>query len=244
MAGSTRRTLLAGLIGAGVAGSLAAIARPLVAADTALALPGGAMLLERELVRELSDGAAITVRRGWEIGFARQARGILISGAQVSVSVEAPPNLAKLAEIEQRRSTQSMFPILLSETGLILSSGSAPAAPASLSAALRAAEEVIARQTRSGAQRDSLLRYLAEIHRAGSSQFETMPADLFFPAATPVRQVESIALPDGIAGEFTLQWEARAAPDARWLAEGERQIVTRIDGLERRSREFWHLRRA
>ncbi|WP_296721842.1 hypothetical protein [Erythrobacter sp.] len=244
MAGSTRRTLLAGLIGAGMAGSLAAIARPLVAADTALALSEGPMLLERELVRELSDGAAITVRRGWEIGFARQARGILVSGAQVSASVDAPPNLAQLAAIEQRRSTQGMFPILLSETGLILASGPAPTAPADLSAALRSAEAVIARLTRSGPRRDSLMRYLAEVHRAGSSEFEIMPADLFFPAATPVRQVEAIALPDGIAGEFALLWEARAAPDARWLAEGERQVITRIDGLERRSRELWKLRRA
>ncbi|MEQ5788104.1 hypothetical protein J3454_09385 [Erythrobacter sp. NFXS35] len=244
MAGSTRRTLLAGLIGASMAGSLGPFVRPLAATDGALALPEGTMLLVREMVRELSGEATITVRRGWEVGFARQARGIVVSGTQVSATVEAPPHLGELARIEERRDTGAMFPILLAETGLIVSHGSASTAPADLSAALRTAEGVIARLTRSGARRDSLLRYLAEVHRAGASQFDTLPTDLFFPLAAPIRQVETVPLPEGLTGEITLLWEARAAPNARWLAEGERQIVTRIDGTERRSRERWSLHRA
>lgn len=237
MAGTTRRQLLAGLTGAGAALALPAPLRALAAA--ALPLPEGPMRLTRELVRELGDGAAITVRRGWDIGFARQARGIVVSGTQVSVAVDAPPSLAQLARIEEQRDTGGMFPIMLADTGLILASGNAAAPAQDIAAALRAAEKLIAARTDNGAERNALRRYLGEIHRAGSGQFDSLPPDLFFPATIPQRRVETVSLPGGLSGEFTLSWEARTAPGAGWMAECEREIVTRIDTLERRSREVW-----
>jgi len=240
MAGSTRRTLLAGLVAAGSAGALG-LRAPLLAAGAGLRLPQDAMRLTRVLVRELGDGAAITVQRGWDVSFARQGRGIIVSGTQTSVSVDAPPSLAELARIEERRGTQAMFPIMLSDTGLILSGGGNAAAPADMAPALRAAERMIASRPQSEARRDNLRRYLSEIHRAGSGQFDSLPADLFFPAGTPVRRAEAVALPGGLTGEFALEWNARPAPGAGWLASGERLIVTRIEGLERRSREGWTL---
>jgi hypothetical protein len=236
MAGTTRRRLLAGLLAAG--GTLA-LAPPLRAmAGAALALPAGPMRLGRELVRELGDGAAITVRRAWDVSFTRQARGIVIAGAQVSASVDAPPSLAQLAQIEQQRDTAAMFPIMLSDTGLVVASG---AAPADLGAALRMAEAMIAARPQSATQRDNLRRYLAEVHRAGSGQFDALPPDLFVPAGTPKPRVETVSLPGGLTGAFELLWDARAAPGSDWLIEGRRQIITRIEGLERRSREVWTL---
>jgi hypothetical protein len=45
-----------------------------------------------------------------------------------------------------------------------------------------------------------------------------------------------------VAGRQTgAQVDARATPGEGWLAEGERTILTRIDTLERRSREVWSL---
>lgn len=240
MAGTTRRQLLAGLTGAGAALALAAPRRAFAAASPAL--PEGPMRLTRELVRELGDGAAITVRRGWDIGFARQARGIMVAGVQVNVAVDAPPSLAGLARIEQQRDTQGMFPIMLAETGLILASGNAAAPAEDIAAALRAAEKLIAERSGSGAERDNLRRYLAELHRAGSGQFDTLPPDLFFPATSPQRRVETVSLPDGTRGEFELARNARAASGTGWLIDCERVIVTRIAGLERRSRELWSMR--
>lgn len=245
MAGSTRRRLLTGLIGAGLAGGAALLCvRPLRAASAPLRLPEGPMLLERTLVRELGPGVAITVRRWWEVGFARQARGIVVTGTQVAASVDAPPHLAELARIEQQRGTQGMFPILLSESGLIVSHGAAPTAPADIAAALREAEPMIARLPRAQSAGEAMRRYLAELHRAGAGEFDTMPADLFFPSGTPLRRVETVTLPDGLAGAFELVWQARAVPEGGWLDEGEREIVTRIEGFERRSREGWRLRPA
>lgn len=239
MSGTTRRRLLAALLAGG--GSLALAAPLRAAAMAALALPAGPMRLGRALTRELGDGAAITVRRSWDLAIARQARGFVITGTQVSAAVDAPPSLAELARIEQQRPTQAMFPIMLSETGLILASGNNAPAPADLAAALRAAEAMIAGRPQSEARRDNLRRYLAEIHRAGAGQFETLPADLFVPAGSPQRRIEEVSLPDGLTGAFEVLWEARAAPDSGWLVEGERQIITRIEALERRSREVWTL---
>jgi len=242
MAASTRRTLLAGLIGVWVAGALAGPARLRAASlAPALPLPEGTMRLERVLLRELGGGAAIAVRRGWDIAFARSARGVVISGSQIAVSVEAPPNLAELARIEEQRDTQAMFPILLSDTGLILASGSAPIAPTDIASALQAAERLIAERPQSEERRANVRRYLAEIHRAGSGQFEALPPDLFYPSGTPLRRIETVALPGGLTGTFELSWDARPAAKGGWLAAGERQIVTRIEGQERRSREVWTL---
>lgn len=240
MAGSTRRTLLAGLLGAGTAGTLALPAM-LRAAGAPLRLPAGPMRLERVLVRELGDGGAIAVRRGWDVRFERQARGIIVSGTQVSVSVDAPPSLGELARIEERRETQAMFPIMLSDAGLVLAAGSGGGASGDMAPALRAAEQMIARRPQSEARRENLRRYLAEIHRAGSGQFDSLPADLFYPAGTPLRRIEAVALPGGLAGEFELVWDARPVPGEGWLATGERLVITRIEGLERRSRESWTL---
>lgn len=178
------------------------------------------------------------MQRAWDVRFVQQARGTVISGTQVSASVDAPPSLAELARIEQQRDTQAMFPIMLFDTGLVVASGSAPA---DLGAALRAAANMIADRPQSETQRDNLRRYRAEIHRAGSGQFETLPPDLFVPARTPQRRVEEVCLPGGLTGAFELLWEARAAPDSGWLIEGQRQIITRIEALERRSREVWRL---
>ena len=108
-------------------------------------------------------------------------------------------------------------------------------------AALRAAEKMIATRPQSEARRDNLRRYLAEVHRAGSGQFDTLPPDLFAPAGPPQRRVETVSLPGGLNGTFELLWEATAAPARGWLSSGERQIITRIEELERRSREVWTL---
>ena len=106
---------------------------------------------------------------------------------------------------------------------------------------LRAGENMIAARPQSDPLRDNLRRYLAEIHRADSGQFETLSPDLFVPVGTPQRRVEEVSLPGGLTGAFELLWGARAAPDSSWLIEGQRQIITRIEALERRSREVWTL---
>jgi hypothetical protein len=100
---------------------------------------------------------------------------------------------------------------------------------------------MIAARSQSETLRDNLRRYLAELHRADSGQFETLPPDLFVPVGTPQRRVEEVSLPGGLTGALELLWGTRAAPDSSLLIEGQRQIITRIEALERRSHEVWTL---
>lgn len=239
---STRRTMLAALLGMGAAGGLAHAVGPLVAAPLMpLRLPDAPLRLQRRLERMLGDGMTLSVERSWEVRFARQGRGIVLNGAQIAAAVNAPPNLAELAQIEQRRDTSAMFPLMLTETGLILSPRSAPSADEALAAALRTAEAMIDRQPAPADARERSRAYLGVIHKAGSSRFETLPADLLFPVGTPVERRETIALPDGLTGSFTLLYAAQAQTGAPWLDHAERRVVTRIGTLERVSSERWSL---
>lgn len=236
---ATRRTVLATLAGAGLAGAV--MGRGAALAGAAVALPGGPMLLERRLERGLGDRAAITVTRCWRIGFARQARGITVSGNQIMAEVEAPDHLAELARIERQRDDSAVFPVTLGDDGLIMLPAMPGAAQGDLARSLAAAEALIARQPVPAETRARYLHYLALMHQAGAGLFERMPADLFYPTGVPVERREALMLADGTTGSFTLVWSAMRAPQAGWLAEGERIVITRIEGLERRSRERWRL---
>ncbi|KPF63814.1 hypothetical protein IP79_08215 [Porphyrobacter sp. AAP60] len=193
------------------------------------------------LERGLGDGAAITVERSWQVQFDRQARGIIVSGQQIAAKVSAPPHLAQFARLEEARDPATMFPMMLSDAGLILSGGTAPGTDDDVAAALRSAEALIASQPVPAEEREAFRSFLAQVHTAGSGQLDTMPADLLFPARQPVNRTETVALPGGLTGSFTLQYEAQPQPDAPWLQQAERRIVTRVEGLERRAREAWTL---
>jgi hypothetical protein len=238
---STRRTVLAALFSMGAV-AVGASTRPLRAAlADPLPLPTGPLRLERRLMRSLGERAAITVVRSWDVRFAAQGRGIMIAGTQIAATVDAPPNLAELARIEQQRDTSAMFPILLSDAGQIMTPPDAPAENADVTAAARVAEALIARQPRPEEARARSLHYLALLHRAGSGVFDMLPGDLFYPAGIPIERSETITLPDGMRGSFSLTYTARPQPGAPWLAEAQRRVITRIAGLERSAIEDWTL---
>jgi hypothetical protein len=186
-------------------------------------------------------GAAITVRRSWEVVFERLARGIVASGRQTGAEVTAPRQLAELARIEQARDASGLFPLMLSETGTILTPAAAPGESDSVTAALRAAEALIARQPVPEAERARVRAYLAEVHRAGAGLLDSLPSDLLFPTGTPVNGSETVALPDGLIGRFALAYRADPQPDAPWLGRAERRVVTTVGGVERSASEVWTL---
>jgi hypothetical protein len=208
-----------------------------------LRLPEGNMILSRRLERGLgADPAAITVTRRWQVRFERQARGIIVTGQQIAAEVKAPPQFAELSAIEQQRDAAAMFPILLSDTGVIMPSSTPYTPNEDVAAALRAAEAYIARQDVPPDQRDAVRYYLAQLHLAGSLQLDMMPLDVLFPASLPLERSDTLALPGGLSGSFSLRYEALPQPDAPWLKQADRWIVTRVEGLERRAHEVWTLR--
>lgn len=238
----TRRHLLSVIIGLGAAGGLSLLPGPLKAAAAApLRLPDTPLRLDRVLQRTLGESDAITVRRSWMMQCQQQARGIVVTGRQIAAEVSAPPHLAPLAGIEQARDASGMFPLMLSDTGLILTPGSATDAEDEVAAALRAAEALIAQQPVPADERERYRLYLAQVYLAGASLLDTLPPDLLFPTTGPARREEVIALPGGMSGSFAMEYVAQPQAGAPWLGRAERRVVTRIEGLERSASEVWTL---
>jgi hypothetical protein len=245
MIASTRRGFAAGLLGLGTGGG-AAMHAPLAAANAVpLRLPEEPLRLLRVLERGLPDRAgamaAITVRRWWEVTFERRGRGIVMLGRQVAAEVDAPPRLAEIAAIEQRRDASGLFPLMLSGEGTILTAPALPPESDLVGAALRTAETLIARHYLPAAERARISLYLAEVHRAGAGLLDALPGDLMFPAREPMVRSEAVALPGGLSGHFTLHYAATPQADAPWLARAERRMETVIGRHRRRAAETWVL---
>ncbi|MDJ0978506.1 MAG: hypothetical protein QNI87_08205 [Erythrobacter sp.] len=224
-------------------GALACGAAPfptsLLAAQS-VAWPSGTCTLTRRLSRGLRDGQAVVVTRSWRVTFAQQSRGVAVMGQQASVSVEAPPKLARLSQIERERSTHKMWPILLSPDGTIVAAGQLTTR-ASVNNAIKVAEAIFEEEGLSGDSAAQQARYLAQLQRAGSSLLDQLPGDLFCPSTTPFHDVRRVALPDGGYGEFEVNWRARAQEGSTLLDIARREVVTRIGESERRSSEDWSL---
>jgi hypothetical protein len=208
-----------------------------------LRLPDRPLRLTRTLERGQGEGgtAAITVRRWWDVTFQRQGRGTVVTGRQTGAKVDAPPYLAELARIEQQRDASGMFPLMLSENGAILTAPAAPVESDAVTAALRAAEDFIARQPLPDDDRARIRFYLAGVHRAGSGLLDALPGDLLFPSGIPVERSEAVALPDGLTGLFVLSYKAVPQPGAPWLARAERRVITSVNGMDRQAAEVWTL---
>ena len=203
-------------------------------------IPAGACLLTRRLVRGLRDNRSITVTRSWRIEFSRQSRGIAISGEQVSVSVSAPERLKAIAKIEEERSTQSLFPILLAPDGTITAAGQ-NTAEASVDAAIELAQKLLVAAISEASEPSQHAAYLSRLQEAGSSVLDEMPGDLFYPSTEPFREVRRIVLPDGSSGSFEMRWQASAQSGSGLLKTARREVITRIGESARQSSEEWSL---
>lgn len=208
-----------------------------------IALPQGPMIFRKRIERSLRDGERLIVTRSWKVEFARSGQGISIIGEQIAAAVDAPPMLARLAQIEESRSTDAMWPVLLAESGQIMAAGQGTTEN-DLDRAIAVASDMIARRPLPTSQREAQLRSLSNFDKAGTELTQTMPADLFYPSARPVHLVRSLDLPGGMTGEYEVTYTSRACADSGWLERAERQVVTRINDSEKRASEEWVLQPA
>lgn len=243
MVEQTRRNVLIAVAATGVSALLPAPAFAQAARSAnPLALPPYPMHLTRRIKRDLKGGKSLIVERDWQIEFMRQGRGISITGSQLSARVDAPAKLASIAAIEEQRSTQGMWPILLSQEGVILATGEYTD-PADMNAAMKQAEAVIAAQEGSFEAAKRHRKYLSQMQKTANSLFELLPPDLFFPRE-PARTVsEYIELPDRTIGEFEIRFEAQPSSAGPWMERSMRQITTRIGEKSRHSIEEWTMAR-
>lgn len=230
-----RRAALSIFLGAG-----AVLTTP-ASALAALRLPRGPMRLTRRLERGMSRGAQLVVTREWTVQFTRQGAGIAVSGRQISAKVDAPDVVAAIAKIEEQRSTDGMFPILLSETGAIVAAGDY-VAEQDEAKALQTAKDLIETHAISAATKADQLRALSILQSSFSSLLDQLPSDLFFPVSEPVKRVQTMDLSDGMTGEFELIYHAQGSEQGDWLKHAQREVITRIGDSERRSREVWSMR--
>lgn len=227
-----RRQMVAGAVALGALGSV-----PLRAAGS-LPLPLGEMTLSRSVERSLVDGSTIVVERTWKVMFARQGTGARITGQQSLAKVIAPPSLANLARIEEARSTDAMFPMLLSDRGTLVTTGEY-VLEQDLARIAREAEQMVRTRQLGSDRKAEQLQYLVLMQRSAGRLIEQLPSDLFYPSTPKVRLAKPISLPDGQKGEFELVYETRRAPGRAWLAFAERRIITRLGATEQQSREIW-----
>ena len=228
--------------------ALCALAPLVAVAPTAMAaaarapvvVPQGEWVLTRVVERGLGGGAKIVVTRSWKIRFARATEGMIVTGEQIAVRVDAPPKLAALAEIERKRKADELFPAELDRTGLIqrMADGSNPADVA------KAVAIALDRLKQTGDHGQSLAdhrSFLLGVNRMTADTVSRIPTDLFFPAPGSSESERKVPLADGETGRVHLVHSAATRRDSPLLARSERRIVTTIAGEARVSSEVWTL---
>ena len=212
------------------------------AAQTAFDAPSGTLILTREMHRAMSRGQEIVTRRSYEISMVREGEGWRVDGQLVDSQIEAPPELAVLAEMEKMRKDARLFPLFLDSNGMIVQQhGSGD--PALATAARAMVNGAIAKAPlASGEQavaQDMVKRIAASSESAGGN----WPADLFRPAPGRRAESQTMPLPDGSEGRMTVVVEAKSTGDGL-LDHFARNIVTELAGSRRENREFFSLARA
>ncbi|XUU61421.1 hypothetical protein ACRAQ6_03885 [Erythrobacter sp. HA6-11] len=209
-------------------------------ARSSASIAGQTKLLSRTVERGLKDGQRLVVARSWSVNFEPSGAGTAIFGSQRSVAVDAPPRVAAIAQIERARSTDSMFPIVLGDQGLILAAGVAHT-PSDMQQVVASAREILAKGGETLDDEAAIQTTLSQISRAPSRLIETLPADLFFPREPLIEVRRPLALETGQSGEFAMRYETSVDPVTGLMVRAERVITTILGADRRSSRELWTL---
>jgi len=202
--------------------------------------PSTPMLYTRRLQRELKDGKLFVVTRSFAIQFERSEHGFRVTGEQVGVEVDAPPQLAPFAQLERQRVEQGLFPLQLTETGQITGMKDVEQAPEFGEAVARVLS-TIAAVAEPTEDTEQLARFARIIHENALLLMTTLPADLFAPARAQHRESRTLNLPDGTEGVVTASYHMDRAPGTGLLTQAQREIITEVAGHQKRTVESWTL---
>ncbi|MEO1969080.1 MAG: hypothetical protein ABGW87_10250 [Sphingomonadaceae bacterium] len=202
--------------------------------------PHGDWILTRIVDRGLGKSAKIIVTRRWLIHFTPATTGITVTGHQISATVDAPPKLAALADIERKRDASDMFPIELGRTGLITNITESSNPQAVAKAVDTALQELKERGDKGQSYIDHR-SFLLSVNRMSAEQVSRIPIDLFFPTPGTSKHDQSMPLANGETGTIAVFHDARTRKHSPLLAHSERLIVTGIGNEKRVSSETWTL---
>lgn len=231
---TARRTVLQTAAGLALLPLVVPRAAQAAAAGPAIAPPTCDMIYRRTMVRQLPGGLALTGTRDFRVRFSPQDAGFLLDGTQVASRVDAPANLATLARLEEQRVEQGVFPLVLDRSGWIIDGGTV-ARDLNVTQAL---EDVRLRFEDRGAEVGQLLDALSA---SSASITAHLPPDLFAPSRSESEQRQQITLPWGQTGEVRVHFAATRSADTGLMRLATRDVVTMLEGEERRSAEKWEL---
>ncbi len=195
------------------------------------------LVLTRSVVRVLADGKEIVVTRRYAVQFIPEADGYRLEGHQISATVDAPPVLARMAEMERNRIDNDLFPARLDAQGMIRETSQAKPDSAFRAAAVNQGEAIIAAAPMpEGAKRERLAG-LAQV--GGSSVQSVWPQFLFNPGPQERVERRSVQLSDGKVGEVEVRFKATGLMPGGLPGRAERQVITRLAGTSRLNREIW-----
>lgn len=234
---SGRAILLAGVAALLPVIGSSALADVAMQAQARFAPPSIPLVLTRTLYRELSDGKQVVVTRRYAIRFSPDGDGFRVDGTLIDATVEAPPFLARLAELERQRPDTGVFPALLDESGMIRSSTVTPLDSQTRKQAMTSARTVIAEAPAPSEARRETGALLGQVaNGAGGSGW---PVFLFNPGLAERVERRQMALPDGGRGEVEVRIRVQGLQPGGLPQRLERVVVTRLAGTERTSREVW-----
>lgn len=214
-------------------------AQPAVAASdsSAFVAPDSPIVLTRELRRSLVDGKEVVSRRRYELHFVREGDGWRVDGTLVGSEVDAPPELAPLAEIEKQRPDNGLFPLRLDARGLIVAQQGAQDL-IHAGDAKQAFDNAVERVGFAPSTRVAVGDMAGRIVAVGKSIGGNWPADLFHPTTASDSQVRELALPGGKSGRVIVAVDTRRSSSGM-LAQFRRKVTTEMDGTSRDSMETW-----
>lgn len=202
--------------------------------------PTTPMVLSRTVIRELGDGKQIVVKRSFRVQFVAAPDGFVLTGTPIAISVDVPPVLARLGELERQRSDSGPFPLLIDRGGLIHTTASSDPADAK---ARQDARQTATGMIQAAAMPDATKRDAVGMigSMSADSHSSPWPIDLFTAHDSERRQHRSVTLSDGSLGDIDVLLRV-----GNWLPCGmpalfERIITTNLAGTRRVSREVWSL---
>lgn len=214
-----------------------ALAQAAAAVQSRFIPPTTPLVLTRTLYRELADGKQVVVTRRYVIHFSPIDEGYRIDGRLIGTTVDAPPLLARLAELERQRPDTGLFPAILDRSGMIRSGGGSRLSPELRQQALVQARTTIAQAPVPAVAKRETGALLGQV--AGGSTGSAWPTFLFNPGTEDRIERRSVPLPNGGEGQVEVRIGVQGLMPGGLPHRLERVIVTRLDGSERTSREVW-----
>lgn len=207
-------------------------------AQARFAPPIEQLILSRTVIRELSDGKQIKVTRRYAVQFAAIEDGYLLDGKLVDVSVDVPPLLGGLAELERKRNESGMFPVRIDASGSIVGGSVEGQADRSARDEMTTRASAILGQT--GMPEENLqlgTRFVSQTMQAAPRS--SWPADLLKIQPGEHRQSRVVALAGGAEGRIEVVTRVDALLPCGLPRSIERTVVTSLAGTRRVSREIW-----